>query len=63
MYGQANYLPEFRLMPLEPGLRKPFDAHWTFKVVDPNRRLVAFHDDSEGKITFAYPVASASHKG
>ena len=51
MYGQANYLREFQLMPLEPSLRKPIDAHWTFKVLDPKRRLVAFQDQSEGTVT------------
>jgi PKD repeat protein len=38
-------------MPLEPSLRKPIDAHWTFKVLDPKRRLVAFQDESTGQIT------------
>ena len=51
MYGQANFLREFRLMPLEPELRKPIEAHWSFKVVDPKRRMVAFQDESAGKIT------------
>jgi len=51
MYGQADFLREFRLMPLEPSLRKPIEAHWSFKVVDPTRRLVAFQDESEGAIT------------
>lgn len=53
MYGQANYLRIFRLMPLEPALQKPIDAHWSFTVVDAARRLVAFHDESTstGSIT------------
>jgi uncharacterized membrane protein len=38
-------------MPLEPELRKPIEAHWSFKVVDPKRRMVAFQDESAGKIT------------
>lgn len=46
MYGQANFLREFRLMPLEPELQKPIEAHWSFKVVDAARRLVAFQDQS-----------------
>jgi PKD domain len=50
MYGQANFLREFQLMPLEPALRKPIDAKWTFKVLDVKRRLVAFQDQSEGDI-------------
>ena len=51
MYGNANYLREFRLMPLEPQLRKAIDAHWSFKVIDPARRMVAFQDESTGRIT------------
>jgi len=51
MYGQANFLREFQLMPLEPQFRKPIDAHWSFKVLDPKRRLVAFQDESQGQIT------------
>jgi hypothetical protein len=50
MYGNANYLRRFRLMPLEPALSKPIDARWSFKVLDMNRRLVAFQDESQGKI-------------
>jgi PKD domain len=51
MYGNATLLREFRLMPLEPQLQKAIDAKWSFKVLDMNRRLVAFQDDSTGKIT------------
>ena len=51
MYGNATYLREFQLMPLEPQFRKPIEAKWGFKVVDMNRRLVAFQDESEGQIT------------
>jgi PKD repeat protein len=39
------------LMPLDSRFKKPIDAQWSFKVVDMNRRLVAFIDESEGKIT------------
>jgi PKD repeat protein len=38
-------------MPLEPRFRKPIEAQWTFKVVDMDRRIVAFKDLSYGKIT------------
>jgi hypothetical protein len=48
---QRNLLREFRLMPLEPQFRKPIEARWSFKVIDMNRRLVAFQDESEGQIT------------
>lgn len=51
MYGNASYSLPFKLMPLEPGLKKSVIADWTFKVVDMNRRLVAFQDVSEGEIT------------
>jgi hypothetical protein len=51
MYGNANLLREFKLMPLEPQFRKPIEAKWSFKVMDMNRRLVAFEDESVGTIT------------
>lgn len=51
MYGNASYLLPFKLMPLEDRFKKPVDAQWTFKVMDMNRRLVAFNDQSTGKIT------------
>ena len=50
MYGNASYLLPFKLMPLEDRFKKPIEADWSFKVVDMNRRLVAFIDQSEGKI-------------
>lgn len=51
MYGNASELVAFKLMPLESQFRKPIEAQWSFTVVDMNRRLVAFKDLSEGKIT------------
>jgi hypothetical protein len=51
MYGNATQLCAFRLMPLEPRLRRPLSAQWSFKVVDLDRRLVAFKDLSQGRIT------------
>jgi hypothetical protein len=51
MYGNASELCAFKLMPLEPRFRKPIEAQWSFKVVDMDRRLVAFKDSSYGKIT------------
>ena len=50
MYGKADELVAFRLMPLEPQFRK-FDANWSFQVVDMKRRMVAFQDESTGKVT------------
>jgi PKD repeat protein len=50
MYGNASELVAFRLMPLEPQFRK-FEANWSFKIVDMSRRLVAFKDETTGKVT------------
>jgi hypothetical protein len=49
MYGNASELVAFRLMPLEPALRKPLRAQWSFQVLDMDRRLVAFEDRTEGE--------------
>lgn len=49
MYGKAEYLVGFRLMPLEPQFRK-FDADWSFRILDMKRRLVAFQDESTGPV-------------
>jgi len=38
-------------MPLEPQLQKAIESRWSFKVLDMDRRLVAFQDESVGKIT------------
>ena len=51
MYGDASELCAFRLMPLEPALKKPIEALWTWSVVDMDRRLVAFKDTSVGPVT------------
>jgi len=51
MYGNATLLREFRLMPLEPEFQKAIEARWSFKVLDMNRRLVAFQDESVGTVT------------
>jgi hypothetical protein len=50
MFGKASFLLPFKLMPLEDQFRKPIEANWSFKVVEMNRRLVAFTDQSYGKI-------------
>jgi hypothetical protein len=49
MYGKADQLVAFRLMPLEPKLRK-YEADWSFKVIDTERRLVAFQDETSGPV-------------
>ena len=45
-FGHASELGAFQLMPLEPALRPVLEARWSFNVVDPDRRLVAFKDES-----------------
>ena len=50
MYGNASQLCAFRLMPLEKEFHKPVEARWSFKVIDMERRLVAFKDRSYGNI-------------
>ncbi|MFT3870484.1 MAG: PKD domain-containing protein [Nibricoccus sp.] len=51
MYGHASELCAFKLMPLEPALQSKLAAQWTWKVVDMDRRLVAFKDLSVGTIS------------
>ncbi len=51
MFGNASLLPAFRLMPLEPQFLKSIEARWSFKVVDLERRAVAFLDESVGEVT------------
>ncbi|SMO53940.1 PKD domain-containing protein [Gracilimonas mengyeensis] len=51
MYGQASELVMFRLMTMEPEFKAPVEAAWDFKVIDMDRRMVAFQDESEGEIT------------
>ena len=52
MFGNASMLRAFRLMPLESQFRSnELQAKWTFKILDMNRRLVAFQDLTEGKVT------------
>jgi len=50
MFGKADELVAFKLMPIEPQFRK-FEANWSFQIVDMGRRLVAFHDETTGKAT------------
>jgi len=51
MVSDGSYLCKFRLMPLEDSLKKPIEAKWSFKVIDMDRRMVAFKDESYGDIT------------
>jgi len=50
MYGDASDLVAFRLMPLEERFTSAISADWSFSVVDHDRRLVAFKDESTGNI-------------
>ena len=50
MYGNADQLVAFRLMPLEPQFRR-FEAYWSFRIVSMERRVVAFSDETTGKAT------------
>ena len=50
-YSDAGVAVAFRLMSLLPQFKKPIDAEWSFRVLDMNRRLVAFQDESYGEIT------------
>jgi hypothetical protein len=51
MYGDASRLVTFRLMPLEERFHKPVEAQFSLKVVDLERRVVAFQDLSYGNIS------------
>jgi PKD domain len=51
MYGNASDLVAFRLMPVEPALRKAIEADWSFRIAADASRLVAFEDRSQGEIT------------
>jgi hypothetical protein len=49
--GHASDLCAFRLMPVEAALRPALAAQWSWQIVDPARRLVAFKDESVGEVT------------
>ncbi len=51
MVEEASYLCAFRLMPLEMRFVPPLESRWSFTVVDMERRLVYFRDESVGTIT------------
>ena len=51
MVKDGSYLCAFRLMPLEEKFRRPVEADWKFRVLDMERRLVAFQDRSYGTVT------------
>ncbi len=49
--SDASLLCAFRLMPLEPETLPAIEARWSFKIIDPDRRLVYFKDESVGEIS------------
>ncbi|AVR45615.1 PKD domain containing protein [Christiangramia fulva] len=51
MYGNASYALPFKLMPLEKEFREKFKADWSYKIIDMDRRQVAFIDESIGEVT------------
>jgi hypothetical protein len=50
MVKDASYLCAFRLMPLDERFQPKLQAEWTFDVVDAEKRLVYFKDESVGAI-------------
>ena len=50
MVSNASYLCSFQLMPLEKEFLEPIKAAWTFKVIDEEKGIVAFKDESIGSI-------------
>jgi len=50
MYGQADELCAFKLMPLEPQFVKPIAADWSWLLLNEQKREVAFKDLSVGEI-------------
>ncbi|MEX0332397.1 MAG: PKD domain-containing protein [Puniceicoccaceae bacterium] len=50
MFGKADELVAFRLMPLEDEHVPAIEAAWDFSVIDRQRRVVAFHDKSIGEV-------------
>ncbi len=50
MVGDADHMVAFRLAPLEARFRKALEPAWSFRVLDMDRRLVAFQDMSYGDI-------------
>jgi hypothetical protein len=51
MFGDASHLCAFKLMPLEPAFAKKIDARWSFALADEKGRVIAFKDESVGKVT------------
>lgn len=65
MVKDASALCAFRLMPLDPEFLPDIAARWSFKVIDPSRRLVYFKDESVGVVdswTWRFGDGSISHE-
>ncbi len=50
MTVDASYFCPFKLMPMEERFHQPLECSWSFKIVDENRRLVAFIDETYGEV-------------
>jgi hypothetical protein len=50
IYGNADYLCQFKLMPLEPQFVKPIAAQWSWQLLDEKTRKVSFKNLSTGEI-------------
>ena len=51
MVRDASYLCKFRLMPIEQFLLPDLRAEWSFQIIDNDRMMVAFQDESIGEVT------------
>ena len=51
MVKDASRLCAFRLMPLEERFMPTLEARWSFTVIDADRKLVYFKDESVGRVT------------
>ena len=51
MVHDASALCAFRLMPVESEFLDPIKAEWSYKIIDPEARKVAFIDESIGEVT------------
>ncbi len=64
-FAFGEKLCAFRLMPLEEQFREPIKAFFDFRIIDMERRAVAFTDMSEGAIdqwTWKFPDGTVSHE-
>jgi len=50
MVKNASYLCAFKLMPVEDNLLPKLRSAWSFTVLDHDRNLVSFQDESIGKV-------------